>query len=311
MKKFSLLFIILPFAINLCLAQSIFPTDGSNAGIGTTSPNFRLHINNSGVNSYMQFTSATTGTTSSDGLIIGSGDVGQAVILNRENTFTTFLNNSTEYMRLAANGNLGIGNTNPGALLSVGSTSTRGTVAIYGGTDVPAISLTDVRPSTPYSYTFYNGVSGSGNLDIFDQNAVAYRFSITSSGNVGIGTTTPDTKLAVNGTIHAKEVKVDLTGWPDYVFKPKYNLPSLTSLKTYIDQNQHLPDMPSEAEVEKNGINLGEIVKLQTKKIEELTLYLIEKEKQLAEQNKKLDGQQTINHSLQKQINQLAKRLKK
>jgi hypothetical protein len=92
----------------------------------------------------------------------------------------------------------------------------------------------------------------------------------------------PDAKLAVNGTIHTKEVKVDLTGWPDYVFKPKYNLPSLTTVKAYIDKNKHLPGMPSDQEVKNNGINLGEIVKVQTKKIEELTLYAIDQEKRIA-----------------------------
>jgi predicted phage tail protein len=77
--------------------------------------------------------------------------------------------------------------------------------------------------------------------------------------------------------------------WPDYVFKPKYVLPTLIEVKTYIDKNQHLPDMPSEAEVTKNGINLGEIVKIQTKKIEELTLYLIDKDKQLTDQQKQIE----------------------
>jgi hypothetical protein len=107
---------------------------------------------------------------------------------------------------------------------------------------------------------------------------------IEANGNVGIGTSIPDAKLAVNGTIHSKEVKVDLTGWPDYVFQPLYKLPTLLEVKNYIDQNQHLPDMTSEAEVAKNGINLGEIVKVQTKKIEELTLYAIDQQKQLEQQ---------------------------
>jgi hypothetical protein len=115
--------------------------------------------------------------------------------------------------------------------------------------------------------------------------------STQDGGYVGIGTTIPDAKLAVNGTIHAKEVKVDLTGWPDYVFNANYNLPALTDVKTYIDQNHHLPDMPSAEEVTKEGINLGEMNKVLTKKVEELILYLIEKDEEIKyqrEDNKKL-----------------------
>jgi uncharacterized coiled-coil protein SlyX len=87
-------------------------------------------------------------------------------------------------------------------------------------------------------------------------------------------------------------------------------LPSLIEVKNYIDKNQHLPEMPSEQEVAKNGINLGEMNKLLVKKVEELTLYLIEKDKQIEEQNNKIEAQQTVNESLQKQIDQLAKKLK-
>lgn len=108
--------------------------------------------------------------------------------------------------------------------------------------------------------------------------------AINTSGNVGIGTTDPHSyKLAVNGSAIATSMAVKLHGsWPDYVFKPKYNLPSLLEVEAYIDKNQHLPDMPSETEVTKNGINLGEIVKVQTKKIQELTLYAIDQEKRIA-----------------------------
>jgi len=113
-----------------------------------------------------------------------------------------------------------------------------------------------------------------------------------STGNVGIGTVDPHGyKLAVNGNVIATSMTVKLyNNWPDYVFKPNYRLPSLTAVKAYIDQNQHLPEMPSEQEVKDNGINLGEIVKIQTKKIEELTLYLINKDKQLEEQQKQIDA---------------------
>jgi hypothetical protein len=113
-----------------------------------------------------------------------------------------------------------------------------------------------------------------------------------ASGNVGIGTLTPPTgyKLAVNGSVIATSVTVKVkTAWPDYVFKKEYKLPTLTEVKNYIDQNHHLPEMPSEKEIADNGLNLGEMNKILTKKVEELTLYLIEKDQQLKKQQKKID----------------------
>jgi hypothetical protein len=97
------------------------------------------------------------------------------------------------------------------------------------------------------------------------------------AGSIGIGTTdTYGNKLAVNGTIRAKEVKVEAGPWPDYVFTPAYRLSPLTEVKSYIDKNGHLPEMPAAAEVAKEGIALGEMNKKLLQKVEELTLYLIE-----------------------------------
>ncbi len=103
------------------------------------------------------------------------------------------------------------------------------------------------------------------------------------SGNVGIGTTAPDSKLAVNGDIHAQEVKVDLVGWPDYVLKEGYDLPSLKEVEQHIREKGHLINIPSATEVEENGIQLGEMNKLLLEKIEELTLYTIHQEEKLTE----------------------------
>lgn len=107
--------------------------------------------------------------------------------------------------------------------------------------------------------------------------------NVTISGNVGIGTTyTKGYTFAVNGTAIATAITVKAyPNWPDYVFKKGYKLPSLTDIKVYLDKNHHLPEVPSEQEVVQNGINLGEMVKLQTKKIEELTLYLIEQQRSM------------------------------
>ena len=107
-----------------------------------------------------------------------------------------------------------------------------------------------------------------------------YNFTV-ENGNVGIGTTSPNEKLTVNGTIYGKEVKVDLSvPGPDYVFKNDYDLPSLNEVKAYIDQYNHLPDVPSAEQMEKEGINIGQMNMLLLKKIEEMTLYMIELEKE-------------------------------
>jgi hypothetical protein len=123
--------------------------------------------------------------------------------------------------------------------------------------------------------------------------AVVQRMFIDKDGNVGIGTSTPREALSVNGNIRSKQVVVESANWPDYVFKPTYQLPSLADVKAYIDRNQHLPETPSEQEVIKNGLNIGEMNKLLMKKVEELTLYLIEKDKQAQAQQAEIDELKT------------------
>ena len=115
---------------------------------------------------------------------------------------------------------------------------------------------------------------------------------VDQKGDVGIGTYTPDEKLTVNGTMHAKEVKVDLNGSvaPDYVFKEDYDLRSLESLKAIIQEKGHLPNIPSAKEMEADGINLKEMNLKLLEKIEELTLYVIdqnERIKKLEQQDRK------------------------
>jgi len=104
---------------------------------------------------------------------------------------------------------------------------------------------------------------------------------LTAMGNVGIGTATPHEKLSVNGNIRAREIKVEASNWPDYVFKEGYKVGTLEALESYIKANKHLPGMPSAKDVEANGIAVSEMLKLQQQKIEELTLHLIEKEKNI------------------------------
>lgn len=109
-----------------------------------------------------------------------------------------------------------------------------------------------------------------------------------NNGTVGIGTTdTKGYKLGVSGKIAAEEIKVALyNNWPDYVFEDAYNLPTLEEVENHIDQKGHLINIPSAAEVEENGIQLGEMNAKLLEKIEELTLYTIAQEKEIKELQK-------------------------
>lgn len=93
-----------------------------------------------------------------------------------------------------------------------------------------------------------------------------------------------DYNLFVNGGILTEEVRVMLKSqWADYVFEEGYNLPKLEEVEVFIKENKHLPNVPSAREVKENGIELGEITKIQQEKIEELTLYLIQQQKEINE----------------------------
>ncbi|MBL7727718.1 MAG: hypothetical protein JNM68_08535, partial [Dinghuibacter sp.] len=156
--------------------------------------------------------------------------------------------------------------------------------------------------------------SGSNNYLVFQP----------SWGNTGVGTYTPNAKfhvngaqliggntariatgyqLSVDGKIIAEEVKVQLsTAWPDYVFADNYKLRPLEEVEQHIKANKHLPNIPSAAVVEKEGINLGDMNKRLMEKVEELTLYLIE----LKKENKTL---QQNNDSLEQRLKNIEKKM--
>ncbi|WP_340065672.1 hypothetical protein [Ascidiimonas aurantiaca] len=120
--------------------------------------------------------------------------------------------------------------------------------------------------------------------DVFSE-----RMRITGNGQVGIGTSAMGThKLAVEGSIGAREIKVEVSGWPDFVFEDDYHLKPLEDVEAHISEKGHLPEIPDKAEVAKNGINLGEMNAKLLQKIEELTLYLIEQNKEIKELKEKI-----------------------
>ena len=124
---------------------------------------------------------------------------------------------------------------------------------------------------------------------------------ILASDNVLIGKTTQNNSgyiLDVNGTTRANAVVVNTSG-ADYVFQPGYTLMPLPALAQYVQTNHHLPDVPSAQEMSKNGLNVGDNQTMLLRKIEELTLYMIEQQNQMVEQQKQIDQLKKQNKKLE------------
>ncbi len=285
MRKIFLLLGLFVAQINF--AQNHIESTG-NVGIGIIAPSVPLDVmgtvkiqsSNSNYNENLRLLPSLSGDYSCIALGAVAGNsgtgVGQWNLIRypaSNNYMFSLRYNSIDYLNILNNGNIGIGEQNPQSKLVVKD----GNQALSFLTNQ---KLTGVWPpvSEPLTMTIQSSGVASGNIAFATGNNEVMR--IQAGGNIGIGTTNPDAKLAVNGTIHSKEVKVDLSvPAPDYVFAYDYKLRTIKEVENYIKENSHLPEIPSAKEFEKNGINVSEMNMTLLKKIEELTLYTIEQQK--------------------------------
>ncbi len=253
-----------------------------NIGIGLDNPSAQLDINGQ---LRIRGGSPATGkvlTSNADGLATWETPSGGGG--------SNWTVNGSHIYRL--NGNVGIGTSNPREKLSIDAGSYRPINFHIGGSQ------------NIYSNAYYDGSNkrakaGPAYAINFSDSRMAFRvagngaansqitwnevISLNTDGNVGIGTTDPKGyKLAVKGKIITEEVVVKLSGsWPDYVFQPTYQLMGIHEVGNFIEAHGHLPEVPNAQQVAEEGISIGEMNAVLLRKIEELTLYTLQQQKEI------------------------------
>ncbi len=267
--------------------RMVIKGDTGFVGIGTTNPLTTLHLNATTTIANNEIANAT--------LLVGGTEAGIGIDANEivntggnlhvgtldENAHLYFKVGDSQ-LRMSIKGDtgyVGIGTSEPEAFFHVRSRLDVGkgkTPALMIGEKDDKCMALDSNEIGAFNdgewSTLYLNASGSTANTIMNNDG---------PGMVGIGTTSPDEKLTVNGNIHTKEVRIDLLNWSDFVFEENYSLPSLLEVEQFIAQNGRLQDIPSAKDVETNGILLGDMNARLLQKIEELTLYTIAQEKEI------------------------------
>lgn len=256
-------------------AKMTLSEDG-NLGIGTAGPRGKLDI--------------------WGGALYATGPDLSGTLVGGANSGLAFLgcNSLTNGIAINASGYVGLGTTAPQALFSLGSNGGKKLLVYDGGITSPVQAGFGIDMSgTARELTIFHSTSDGTDGDISfgkrleGSGTYTETMRITGKGSVGIGTVKTNDgayKLFVETGIRTAKIKVDAsTNWPDYVFHTSYRLRPLSEVEQYINRFHHLPDVASAEEIEKNGIDVGENQAMLMKKIEELTLYVIEQDKKIKE----------------------------
>jgi hypothetical protein len=240
----------------------------SKVGVGTY-PQEMLHVNGAirggGTNGEVTLKGDNGSVT------IGATDA-QTMTFNTDKSKYAFNINGTNRMLIQSDGNVGIGLLSPhgrlhingGALrLGVGTSETARAANVLAFGDNSYVKIGEWQKDNMLSFM-----------------AHSFNFNV---GNVGIGTITPQYKLDVVGTIRAEELIVETTG-ADFVFADDYELRPLNEVKAFIAENKHLPEIQSALEMQENGVSVSELQTQLLQKIEELTLYILQQEEKIQQQ---------------------------
>ena len=209
-----------------------------------------------------------------------------------------FRTNNVDRICISTSGNVGLGTYYPQQMLHVvngniliSRTSENRAPGSTNGSLLFGDTTTTTDPFGEWGIEYVNGNTEVDGLNFWkpatsSHGSMNYCLFLKDNGNIGVGTNNPQAKLAVNGEVLAKSVRVNTsnTYWPDYVFGDDYNLMSLRELEQYVKAHKHLPGIPSAQEVEEQGdVDLGAMNALLLEKVEELTRYVIDLQNQIDE----------------------------
>lgn len=219
------------------------------------------------------------------------------------------------------NGNVGIGTVSPnsklhiaqdninnqnlslGKFTSFGSTGGSALVSLTYNSTTANLEVNSSYTGTGFRYGTYNDFNIENETSSTDFGAI--NFITNKKVQLAIK---PNGNASLQGKFEAKEVKVTLTPTADFVFDEKYDLPTLEEVEKHIKEKKHLPEIASAKVMEKEGVNMGEFQIKLLQKIEELTLYSIEQNKQIKQlknENEALKAQSAKIEKLEQQVQQL------
>lgn len=302
---------LIPFSVAAGAPDnSLYVRSNGNVGLGTSTPAVRLdvRVNSSGEAAQRLQNSNATGYSATEyldnagnvALFFGLDNAASNTRINSLNNFPLVIfTNSTERMRITSAGSVGIGTSSPSSRLDIVANAPNADVVRIRNTDTtgfPGIDYLDNTGVTGLYFGLDNAANTTRLNSVNDKPIVILtnsteRMRVTSAGSVGIGTSSPSSKLHVNGG----DIRVSGGSFiddgvtlnaPDYVFEPNYKLMPLESLKEFLAQEKHLPNVPNAREVKEQGLNLSQFQMRLLEKIEELTLYTLSQQEQIGSLHK-------------------------
>ncbi|SNR15301.1 hypothetical protein [Tenacibaculum jejuense] len=221
---------------------------------------------------------------------------GKHTLINKKNTgdgYIGFRVGNANKMVIDNSGRVGIGTHEPKGELHLSKSTKNRKIVLYEASNNDhnfygfGVNSATLRYQSGQNHVFYSYVSPTSSKEVFRIN----KNGTVKIGNTNLAPDTVDTSLlSVSGGLRTNKVVLNIGTFPDYVFDKNYDLMPLEKVAEYINENKHLPNIPSEKEIVASGLDMNMITTKLVEKVEELTLYTIDQEDKIKAQNKLIES---------------------